>query len=226
MPRTPRTHTRDTPTPAYVPKLKPRYMRVLGVTITDKTFTYILGLQLALNDGLQSLVPAAAGLAAGAMYRSDVLGLRRFLIPAPIAAAAETVCMPFLASDPPGAAAARRRAQQERMQALYQAQLARMGIAPAAAAAGGAMRGTGALGRGAAGAGRGVGAGAAAAAPPVAGAPAMAPAAAEAALPPPPAPSEESVARLVGMGFGRDAVLAALRAAYNNEEAAVHRLLQ
>ena len=38
-------------------------------------------------------------------------------------------------------------------------------------------------------------------------------------------PSEESVRRLMDMGFGRDEALAALSASDNNEEHAVHRLL-
>lgn len=42
---------------------------------------------------------------------------------------------------------------------------------------------------------------------------------------PTPEPDPAAVARLCGMGFGREQVEAALRAAFNDEETAVNRLL-
>eukprot|EP00500_Bicosoecida_sp_ms1_P004436 CAMPEP_0203808468 /NCGR_PEP_ID=MMETSP0115-20131106/1641_1 /ASSEMBLY_ACC=CAM_ASM_000227 /TAXON_ID=33651 /ORGANISM="Bicosoecid sp, Strain ms1" /LENGTH=242 /DNA_ID=CAMNT_0050717157 /DNA_START=38 /DNA_END=762 /DNA_ORIENTATION=- len=109
----------------YVPKLRPNSFRVLGVTFSDKTFTYIAGLQLACCDGIHSLLPAVAGLAAGLVHSSENIGLREWLLPETVASACSSVCSPLLASEAPGAAAARRRRQQQQLQAAYEAQLAR-----------------------------------------------------------------------------------------------------
>ena len=49
----------------------------LGLALTDKAFTYALGLQLLLLHGRLSALAGLCGLAAGALVRLDVLGLRR-----------------------------------------------------------------------------------------------------------------------------------------------------
>lgn len=126
------------------------------------------------------------------------------------------VTAPLLESEPEHAAQERRRRQQRELQAAYAAQLARMGGDPAAIAAALGMnegmraRGTGGPGGAGPGAfGAGTGGGAFPPAPP----------------PEPVEPSDEAISRLMGMGFERDAVVAALRGAQNNEQLAVNRLI-
>lgn len=53
----------------------------LGLALTDKAFTYALGLQLLLLHGRLSALAGLCGLAAGALVRLDVLGLRRLRLP-------------------------------------------------------------------------------------------------------------------------------------------------
>lgn len=95
----------------FVPKLRPNSFKVFGIPFSDKSFTYLAALQvrrapprgfpafyrptrltvccspqLALNDGMHSLLPAAAGLVSGLVYSSDNIGLHgRYLIPKRVA---------------------------------------------------------------------------------------------------------------------------------------------
>ncbi|KAG0500799.1 hypothetical protein HPP92_000871 [Vanilla planifolia] len=55
--------------------------RIFGIPFSDKTFIYIVGLQLLLSSWKRSLVPAICGLLAGSLYRLNVFGIRRFKFP-------------------------------------------------------------------------------------------------------------------------------------------------
>lgn len=53
----------------------------LGMQLSDKAFVYLAGLQLILSSGLSSAFAALCGVIAGATYRSNMFGLRKFMIP-------------------------------------------------------------------------------------------------------------------------------------------------
>lgn len=220
-----------------IPKLHPRYISVCGVTFSDKTFTYILGLQLMCNGGWNSAVPAFAGLASGLAFTSEALPFRNWTIPSVIANPCRTICMPLLASAPPGEAQRQRAVARQRRQQAAQWPRHMFG-APGAAAGGGGGAGAGGPGM-AAPAGPGAaqpanGTAGGAVPPHLAAAlndPNMWQAMAansqafQPAVPVPP-PSDEVVDSIVSMGFERDAVIAALRATQNNRGMAINRLLQ
>eukprot|EP00003_Mantamonas_plastica_P017418 TRINITY_DN2890_c0_g1_i1.p1 TRINITY_DN2890_c0_g1~~TRINITY_DN2890_c0_g1_i1.p1 ORF type:complete len:319 (+),score=69.50 TRINITY_DN2890_c0_g1_i1:98-958(+) len=81
---------------------KTHRFRVFGVTLTDKVFTYLLGLQLLLSNSPQSLFAALSGIIAGVLYRSDSIGLRnRFSdLPDPIVNFFRRFCLPLIQSSP------------------------------------------------------------------------------------------------------------------------------
>ena len=68
-------------TPGAIPKLQPTYVNVLGINFSDKSFTYILGLQLMVNSGWRSIIPALTGIAAGSMFLSDALPFSSMAMP-------------------------------------------------------------------------------------------------------------------------------------------------
>ena len=52
------------------PGAQPKLMRVLGITLSDKSLMYLVGAQLFVCQGSKSGVPAACGLLAGFLYLS------------------------------------------------------------------------------------------------------------------------------------------------------------
>jgi len=65
-----------------IPVAQPKLMRVLGVTLSDKSLMYLVGAQLFVCQGSRSGVPAACGLLAGFLYLSDTVPLlRRLALP-------------------------------------------------------------------------------------------------------------------------------------------------
>lgn len=53
----------------------------LGMQLSDKAFIYLAGLQLVLSSGLSSAFAALCGVIAGATYRSNMFGLKKFRLP-------------------------------------------------------------------------------------------------------------------------------------------------
>ena len=65
-----------------IPVAQPKLMRVLGITLSDKSLMYLVGAQLFVCQGSKSGVPAAGGLLAGFLYLSDTVPLlRRLALP-------------------------------------------------------------------------------------------------------------------------------------------------
>ena len=65
-----------------IPVAQPKLMRVLGITLSDKSLMYLVGAQLFVCQGSKSGVPAACGLLAGFLYLSDAVPLlRRLALP-------------------------------------------------------------------------------------------------------------------------------------------------
>lgn len=58
-----------------LPKLHPNYFSVAGIKFSDKSWVYVLGLQLFFNGGRRSIGPSLAGLLLGLVFTSNLCGL-------------------------------------------------------------------------------------------------------------------------------------------------------
>lgn len=65
----------------YIPKVSPSQYQVLGLNISEKTWIYVLTLQLCLSDGISSTASSLCGLVAGLAYLSDGSPLQNFRLP-------------------------------------------------------------------------------------------------------------------------------------------------
>ncbi|KAG0213934.1 hypothetical protein BGX28_003112 [Mortierella sp. GBA30] len=74
--------------------------KILGVAFTDKVYMYVLALQLLVPHMPSSIASAACGLLAGAIYRSDLAGTKRWRFPKPIVRLAERFLLPLFTSSP------------------------------------------------------------------------------------------------------------------------------
>ncbi|KAJ7098644.1 hypothetical protein B0H15DRAFT_585618 [Mycena belliarum] len=72
--------------------------RIFGLPLTNKSFTYILALQLALAHLPGSAAAALAGLVAGQLYRSDLANLKAYRLPPSLATLAARFLRPLLGS--------------------------------------------------------------------------------------------------------------------------------
>jgi len=75
--------------------------KIFSVTLTDKAFTYFLGLQLAISQTPGSLAVSLIGLVAGQLYRSDILGLKAFRLPRYLRRFASRFLLPLIGSTKP-----------------------------------------------------------------------------------------------------------------------------
>ncbi|KAL6853805.1 hypothetical protein ACP4OV_019834 [Aristida adscensionis] len=55
--------------------------RIFGVSLSDKSFVYLAGLQLLLSSGRRSVIPGLSGILAGLLYRLNTFGIRRLKFP-------------------------------------------------------------------------------------------------------------------------------------------------
>lgn len=231
-----------------MPRLHPEYFAVGRLRFSDKAITYALGAQLALSGGVRSATAAAAGLLFGSLYLLDLCGCAsRLRCPQRCRQLGGATFLSFWEASSPSEAAtraeaaraARAQAERDREQAEAQAIWQRVnGRGPRGLAGERAAPGTApidpvtvaamvaALQAGAAAGGR---APAAVVAPtgtglrPRVDGAAEADGRAEADLP---VADAEALERLVAIGFERSAAERALRASFNNEEAAANRLLE
>jgi hypothetical protein len=67
-----------------IPTLSASQYSIAGFGISEKTFTYILGLQLMSNSQIQSVAPAAIGLFIGIFYYSNQMGMQSWRLPGPL----------------------------------------------------------------------------------------------------------------------------------------------
>jgi len=72
--------------------------RVAGFNVTDKSFIYLLGIQLLLSKFPLSLIAGVSGILSGFIYRFDVVGLRKFEFPNFIKRFCERFILPLLSS--------------------------------------------------------------------------------------------------------------------------------
>eukprot|EP00741_Cyanophora_paradoxa_P016060 tig00000042_g15504.t1 len=74
--------------------------RVAGaVTLSDKSFTYLMAAQLVFSSFPASLLGAVCGIAAGCVYRSEGLRLRRVEFPGPLVRLCTKYLLPLLATE-------------------------------------------------------------------------------------------------------------------------------
>uniref|UniRef100_A0A2P2I653 Ubiquitin-associated domain-containing protein 2-like n=1 Tax=Hirondellea gigas TaxID=1518452 RepID=A0A2P2I653_9CRUS len=175
--------------------------RVLGVPITGKTLTYLLGLQLAYTSPATA-ISALCGVVSGLIYRYNVFYIQRLtFIPAIVGRCAAATLGPLLASAPPqesltGATLELQRQEEMELwdQQMMQRQRGRNNIQNLMGGNNGNNRRgedlNGFLNQ-----------------------------------QPPPPPTEEQIDQLVAMGFERSRVLNALRASHNDLNTATHILL-
>lgn len=81
---------------AHVPKLH-RYS-FLGLEVSDKSFVYMIGAQLALNHGTSSFFPSLIGFLAGLIVSSDKFPFNKFRLPRIVERTCERIFLPFLNS--------------------------------------------------------------------------------------------------------------------------------
>ncbi|CAO2177844.1 unnamed protein product [Urochloa humidicola] len=55
--------------------------RISGLSLSDKSFVYLAGLQLLFSSGRRSIVPGVSGILAGLLYRLNTFGIRRLKFP-------------------------------------------------------------------------------------------------------------------------------------------------
>ena len=204
----------------YVPKCHVNFFNFFGFGLSEKSFIYLLAIQIATYDGFASALPASLGFLAGATYSAEPFPfLRSLMLPEFLCAAAGGAVGWMFVEDPPlllgGGARGRGsgRGAGGRARGRLRNPNAAAGGWRAAAAAGGVGFGNDARGRGEA---RAPNVGVPRGPPP--------PPSFE-NLPPAPPPPEETITTLMGLGFDREAVLEALKGCDNNLEVAANRLL-
>ncbi|ORZ00393.1 hypothetical protein BCR43DRAFT_139697 [Syncephalastrum racemosum] len=74
--------------------------RIFGFTMSSKMFTYALALQIFASQGFATMTPCVCGLLAGALYRSDIMGIKQWRFPRLMRSAAHHYIAPSLASAP------------------------------------------------------------------------------------------------------------------------------
>jgi hypothetical protein len=105
-----------------IPKLSPNSLSFMGVHFSDKTATYFMGLQLALNTWSHSLASAAAGVAFGLLYSAEVSPLHKIRIPSSISSLFRKTVLPWLESSSPWESGIKR--EQQRLQQQLRRQTA------------------------------------------------------------------------------------------------------
>ncbi len=218
-----------------VPRRVHHQFTLLGVTFSDKAFTYLTFAHVLCAHGQGSLLPAAVGAVIAEAFLRNTAGLGGIRVPSPLSALASKTLLHVFTSEHPVAREARKAAQRaarerRQMEAVVRETMRRRAGGRRGGAGGGApnnedqmqaalaqlleqqqqqqqvggggnMPTAGTGGSGADGGG------------------------AEAFVPPLAEVDEEAVQRLVGMGFEAEAARQALAATYNDENAAVNRLV-
>lgn len=100
---------------AMIPKLSPNSLSLFGIQFSDKTMTYFMGLQLALNTWSNSLASATTGVLFGLMYTAEILPFHRFRVPSSVSSLMNRMMLPWLGSKSPWETRVKR--EQQRQQA-------------------------------------------------------------------------------------------------------------
>ncbi|KAG0343956.1 hypothetical protein BG004_004871 [Podila humilis] len=74
--------------------------KLFGIAFTDKIFMYVLGAQLFFSHAPGSMASGTCGLLAGAIYRSDFAGTRRWRFPKVLMEFADKFLNPIFSSSP------------------------------------------------------------------------------------------------------------------------------
>ncbi|XP_026417939.1 rhomboid-like protein 20 [Papaver somniferum] len=75
--------------------------RIFGVSISDKSFIYLAGLQLLFSSWKRSILPGICGILAGSFYRLNILRIRKIKFPAFIASFFSRLSLPSPGTTPP-----------------------------------------------------------------------------------------------------------------------------
>ncbi|PVH37913.1 hypothetical protein PAHAL_5G119900 [Panicum hallii] len=69
--------------------------RIFGLSLSDKSFVYLAGLQLLCSSGRCSVVPGVSGILAGLLYRLNTFGIRRLKFPEFVTSLFSRVSWPY-----------------------------------------------------------------------------------------------------------------------------------
>lgn len=100
-----------------------RFVLASRVHLSDKALVYLGGLQLLLSSSLSSIIPGLTGVIAGALYRSNTLGIRKAKLPDPVSQLASSWLLPLLSWPSSNRIAATTQQQQQQQQRRRQQQL-------------------------------------------------------------------------------------------------------
>ncbi|MCL7021983.1 hypothetical protein MKW94_012137 [Papaver nudicaule] len=78
--------------------------RIFGVSISDKSFIYLAGLQLLFSSWKRSILPGICGILAGSLYRLNILRIRKIKFPAFVASFFSRLSLPSPGTAPPSTA--------------------------------------------------------------------------------------------------------------------------
>lgn len=185
-----------------VPKVRPNQISVFGLGLSEKTITYLLGAVLLFNKGSESIIPGVSGLVFGLMFFADVFRMRKWRWPSRVHKWCERNIMPFVDHVSPTARPPTRQAHRQagaRPAPAVQTEQREWAPGPRQNARD---------------------------QQPQTDSSQYAPVQEDISQIPRATPDESKVEQLMQMGFEREAIEEALAATDNNEEAAVHRLIQ
>jgi hypothetical protein len=65
----------------HIPKLHATQYSFAGLDLSEKSWIYLLAMQLMVSDGVPSIAAASTGLLAGYLYETDGFGLQSWRLP-------------------------------------------------------------------------------------------------------------------------------------------------
>eukprot|EP00600_Ochromonadales_sp_CCMP1393_P006752 CAMPEP_0174967186 /NCGR_PEP_ID=MMETSP0004_2-20121128/7445_1 /TAXON_ID=420556 /ORGANISM="Ochromonas sp., Strain CCMP1393" /LENGTH=212 /DNA_ID=CAMNT_0016216293 /DNA_START=321 /DNA_END=959 /DNA_ORIENTATION=- len=68
----------------YIPKLHPSQYAICGMGLSEKSWIYLLGVQLCISDGIPSIAAALPGITAGYLYETDGYGIQSWRLPSAV----------------------------------------------------------------------------------------------------------------------------------------------
>ncbi|CAO3646789.1 unnamed protein product [Cunninghamella blakesleeana] len=74
--------------------------RIFGVTFDNKSFLYLLSLQIFISQGINTIIPCVCGLLSGALYRSDIGNIKQWRFPNKIQSLGSKYLQPVLVTPP------------------------------------------------------------------------------------------------------------------------------
>ncbi|KAI9306518.1 hypothetical protein BJ944DRAFT_263446 [Cunninghamella echinulata] len=74
--------------------------RIFGITFNNKSFLYMLSLQIFISQGVNTIIPCICGLLSGALYRSNISNIKQWRFPSKLQSISLKYLQPVLATPP------------------------------------------------------------------------------------------------------------------------------